>query len=138
MNKALKECIETICIERDYKWDKSFDLVDRLIEVFGEEELSERIFNETPKNVPFEVIADILNIAIWNTSDNGSRIQNTAENWLRERKDSRKMLIALSLEILPFGNRAEAKEILKDLPDELRAVDPFVTRMLDAWEKQEG
>jgi hypothetical protein len=135
MTPVLQNCIDTICLERDSGWDGSFDVVDQLVSEYGEQQLADRIVGEVPRTVPFEVVADLLNILIWSTSDNGLAIMKAAELWLREQTDTRRMLIALNLECIPFSSEAEAKEVLSQVPNEHAIVRSHCTRILEYWAK---
>ena len=47
------------------------------------------------------------------------------------------MKIALNLDVFLFENKADAMQVLKDLPDELRTVELHAIRVLEQWDKQE-
>jgi len=135
MSPILQECIDTICLERDNGWDATFDVVTRLVKEYGEQRLADRLVDEIPKTVPFEVVADLLSILIWSTSDNGHLIMAAAESWLRAPKETRRMLIALNLECIPFSSETEAQEVLGGIPDEHSTARPHCSRVLEYWAK---
>ena len=135
MDSVLKECLDTICKERDTGWDASHDCVERLIAEIGESEFADKLFNSVSRSVPYEVVRDILNIAIWSTSDNGVGITESTNRWLQEMADTRKMLVALNLEVLPFSNEAQSREYLDNIPDELWIVRTDALRVVDSWSK---
>ncbi len=135
MRSVLEKAIETICHERDTDCDVSFNCVDDLIAAYGEPRFAETIFEEISRSIPFEIVADIFNVAIWSTSDNGMAITDTTNVRLLECKDVRKMLVALNLEILAFRNKKQAIEALNRVPDEMWIVRPHIQRTIRSWEK---
>jgi hypothetical protein len=136
MKPVLARCIENICVERDNGWDTVFDSVHQLVEEYGESGLADRVINEVPRIVPFEVVADLLNILIWSTSDNGSAITTSANSWLRDQTDNRKILIALNLGVIPFSSEYETKDVLIPLMQSNSHVSSHCARMLNFWEKE--
>jgi hypothetical protein len=138
MTPILTRCIESICSERDSGWDITFDVVDQLVKDYGEERLANRVVEEVPRTVPFEVVSGLLSILIWSTSDNGGSITDSANLWLREQTDTRKVLIALNLEVIPFSSEGEAKQVLVPLMKSNYLVHSHCVRILDFFEKQQS
>jgi len=136
MTPILTRCIESICSERDSGWNETFDVVDQLVKDYGEERLANRVVEEVPRTVPFEVVADLLSILIWSTSDNGCSITNSANLWLRDQTDTRKVLIALNLEVIPFSSEDEAKQVLMPLMKSNHLTYAHCSRILHFFEKQ--
>jgi hypothetical protein len=136
MKPVLARCIEKICVERDNGWDTVFDSVLQLVEEYGESGLADRVISEVPRIVPFEVVVDLLNILIWSTSDNGSAIAKSANSWLRDQTDNRKILIALNLEVIPFSSEYETKDVLIPLMQSNSRVSSDCSRMLNFWKKE--
>lgn len=138
MTPVLTKCIESICSERDGEWDTTFDIVNQLVKDYGEEKLADRVVEEVPRTIPFEVVADLLSILLWSTSDNGRSIADSANLWLREQTDTRKVLIALNLEVIPFASEADAKQVLIPLMKGNHLVHSDCARILDFFEKQQS
>ncbi len=108
IKEKINHCISVISKEKDSGWSKSYDCVDNLIEEYGDDLFAERLLNDIPGNISAGVVADILNIAIWSTSDNGAGIIKTAAKWLGECDSERKVKIALALDVVlvpEFANR---------------------------------
>lgn len=135
MNTTLKMTIETICKERDMGWDAAHDWVDKLMEEYGESNFAAKVFDNVPRSIPFEIIADIFNMGIWSGNNNGRDIINTTNDWLKACNDTRKMLVALNLEVLPYKNKEEAIQALKEVPDDMWIVRIHIQRAIDRWEK---
>jgi hypothetical protein len=136
MTPILEKCIETICLERDNGWDSSFDVIAQLVLEYGEESLAERLIEEVPRTVPFEVVSDLLSILIWSTSDNGHAIAKAANIWLREQADTRKILVALNLEVIPFSSAEEAKQVLMPIAETNYLASSHCMRVLDFFAKR--
>ena len=133
MNPVIAQALEAICIERDEReYDKSFDLVARLIETLGEENLAERLFIEIPRNTPFELVAELFDLLAWQTDDNGSEIARTAERWLRECSDVRKLLIALNLEAFPFSSDEEMVVVLSAVAASKPRVAKYCQKLIES------
>lgn len=111
MDILLTETLE--CIERESEnFDKSYDLVDLVVEKYGEEGLAERLYSEIDKDIHWKVVADLYAILIWSTSDNGAQLIQTTDRWISECKDERKINIALNLDTFPFRRKTEMVEKL--------------------------
>jgi hypothetical protein len=111
----LKEVLEMIKLERKGSFNKSFELVDKLIEKYGEENLTERLYQKIGLEWDWEIVADLFGILIWSTNDNGASIVETAEQWLLEGSDLRKINIALHLDAYPFAKKEQMQEVLSHL-----------------------
>jgi hypothetical protein len=111
----IDECLAGIAAERPTNFSRCFDLVERLVYMLGEADLARRLFDLIPVTAPIEVIGDLFGILIWSTSDNGSATVATAEAWLRENSDPRRMVVALSLGVFPFRDPVEMERVLADV-----------------------
>jgi hypothetical protein len=111
MNEILARTLESIAAESP-TFDKSFALVDELLTVYGEHDLGDRLLSDIDDTVHWEVVADLLGILQWSTSDNGHAITAAAEHWLLECDDERKVKIALSLDTYPFTDKEKMNAIL--------------------------
>jgi hypothetical protein len=112
MHLILQETLLAIETERRDQFNQSFLLVDQLLAVYGEEELVEQLYRDIPAACPWEVVADLLAILIWSTSDNGAAITQVTDQWLVEGADLRKIRIGLHLDTYPFLERARMEAIL--------------------------
>jgi hypothetical protein len=74
--------------------------------------LAERLDAEISPSVPWQVIADLFGILVWTTSDNGTALFRTAEDWLRQADDLRRVRVALHLDAYPFLDKAEMEQVL--------------------------
>ena len=112
MNELLKATLEAIELESD-NLDKSFALVDTLIEKYGEKNIASRLYSDIEPYVSEHVISDLFGILLWSTSDNGCELMRTMENWLIEAQSERQIKIALSLEAYPFHDINKMEQVLK-------------------------
>lgn len=112
MKPILVETLATITQEREKGFDRSFQLVDPIVRVYGENSLAERLYAEIATDVSWEVVADLFGILIWSTSDNGAALTRQTEEWLRRGDDLRAIRIALHLDVYPFLDRAEMERVL--------------------------
>lgn len=116
MNPAISKVLDAIIRERDnQEYSATFVMARELIEAYGEEGLADRLFNEIPRTVPFEIVAELLDILCWQTNDNGAGIMRTLERWLLEGLNNRKLLIALHVQAYPFLDEDEMVRVLWDL-----------------------
>lgn len=116
MNPALQKSLDAICLERDgFEYSTAFDAAHELVREYGEENLANRLFSEIPRVIPYEVVADLFNILIWQTTDNGSALLRETEDWLVEASDNRKILISLAMDVYPFLEFDKMKSVLTSL-----------------------
>jgi hypothetical protein len=117
MHTLVARAVETICLSRDDGDWNSVDesVLSELVQEFGESDLANRLYQEIPRSVPYEVVCDIFNLLAWRTEDNGASIGRTIEDWLREGADIRKLRIALNLDVYPFISATEMDEVLSSL-----------------------
>jgi hypothetical protein len=113
-NSVLQETLSTIELE-DGEFNKSFDLVNKLLVIYGERNLAERLYSEIPSECSWKVVANLFAILIWSTTDNGTALTEVTDNWLVEGNDVRKIQIALNLDTYPFQNRDRMIEVLSKL-----------------------
>lgn len=114
-SELLSETLATIAAERPASFDRSFGLAERLGKQYGEEGLAERLLADIPADCPPALIADLLDILAWITSDNGAAIHRQAETWLRSGENLRRIQVALSLEVYPFLDQTEMERILRQV-----------------------
>nr|WP_312971559.1 hypothetical protein [Pseudomonas sp.] len=117
MHPLVAHAIDAICLSRDDGAWKTLDeeALSTLVEEFRDGGLADRLFSEIPRSVPYEVVCDLFDLLAWRTNDNGASITRVVEDWLREGKDNRKLRIALHLEVFPFVDEAEMREVLSRL-----------------------
>ncbi len=114
MNDTLATALQCIAAESP-NFARSFEAVDALLQVYGEEDLANRIVSDVEEGVDWRIVADLLGLLQWSTSDNGSAIAHTAEQWLRDGSDERRANIALHLETYPFSDKLEMETILESI-----------------------
>ncbi|XSG76859.1 hypothetical protein ACP8Y2_07590 [Herpetosiphon llansteffanensis] len=101
--EILEQTLRIIQIDReDDDFDISFEWVQRLLDDAGEQSLAERLDSAIGDTWPWEIVADLLGILVWMTSDNGNALFRSAEEWLREGISLRRIQIALEMEFYPF------------------------------------
>lgn len=116
MKLTLQKSLDAICLERDnFEYSTAFDAVSELVKEYGEESLANRLFAEIPRAIPYEVVADLFNILIWQTADNGSALCREKDSWLIEASDNRKILISLAIDAYPFLEFEKMKIVLTNL-----------------------
>lgn len=116
MHPSLKQALDIIAIERNAaEYDLAFDAVHDVVNVFGEIDLANRLFSEIPRTMHEELVADLFNLLAWQTDDNGSAMTREIETWLRESQDTRKITIALSLDVYPFSDAHEMYQVLSKI-----------------------
>jgi hypothetical protein len=113
MNEVLSNAIDAIRRERDTEFDEAFAAVQHVADEYGEDDLAERIANEIPASVPWEIVADLLGMLIWSTRDNGTTILRQTEQWLLAGEDLRKIQIALNLDAYPFADPEQMRQVLQ-------------------------
>lgn len=124
MHALVERAIETICLSRDEGGWNAIDerVLSELVEEFGEHDLANRLYEEIPRSVPYEVVCDLFGLLAWRTDDNGAGIGRATEAWLREGADIRKLRIALNLDVYPFIDVREMEEVLSDVARKIPAL----------------
>jgi len=140
MYTTVKRAIESICLSRDeYCWQTlDEDALAALVEEFGESDLANRLYQEIPRSVPFEVVCDLFDLLAWRTEDNGTSVTCTIEHWLREGVDNRKLLIALHLDVYPFIDPAEMDEVLSQLAKNNLKVSSRCLELIEKRKESKG
>ena len=114
MNELLESTLQKIEAENgDY--NESFELVDELLKKYGEQNLAERLYADIDSTISWEIIANLFDILIWSTSDNGGNLTGETENWLIEATDIKKVKIAISLGIYPFKDQEKMEMVLNSI-----------------------
>ena len=103
--------LESISREAGH-FDESFNLVDKLIQEYGEERIATHLYAEIDESVDWAIIADLFGILVWSTSDNGRGLSQETEQWLVQADDPRKIKIALNLDVCPFLERKKMESVL--------------------------
>ena len=113
LNKTLS------CIQAEQglgRFEHSFELVDELLRVYGEQNLAARLYEDISPVWDWSVVASLFGILIWSTSDNGHALTQETDRCLLEGTNLRRILIALHLDTFPFMERAQMEEVSPELP----------------------
>ena len=132
MGTQLQLAIAAVTQERHKRFDESFARVGAQVLEYPPEELADRLINDIPLTVPWEVAADILGILIWSTDDNGSSIMRTAEKWLIEARDLRRIQVALNLDIYPFETFDLMQHMLTEVTQRFPELDLPCRALIDS------
>lgn len=132
MRTQLQLAIAAVTQERHDQFDASFDKVAALVADYSPEELADRLIDDIPPTVLWEVAADILNILIWSTEDNGSSIMRTAEQWLTDAQDLRRIKMALDLDVYPFATKDQMQHLLTEVAQRFPEVSPQCKALVDS------
>jgi hypothetical protein len=114
-NALLDTTLSTILAERISGFDHSFELVNQVVETYGESNLAEILYTQASPEYPWEVIADLFCLLIWSTSDNGKTLTETTQRWLLAGQDINKIKIALHLDIYPFEELEQMEQVLSKI-----------------------
>ncbi len=131
MRPQLQLAIAAVTRERCKKFDQSFARVAALVPEYPPEELADVLIDDIPIAIPWEVVADILGILIWSTEDNGSSIMRTAEKWLLEAQDLRRIQVALNLDVYPFKTNDQMQRVLTEVVQRFPEVDLISRALID-------
>jgi len=102
------------------EYAEAFSAAHAVVVQFGEENLADRLLADIPDSISFRQVARLFDFLAWQTDDNGSTMTRTAERWLVEGTDLRKIQIALNLEVYPFADEHEMYRVLSDVAVSLR------------------
>ncbi|MFO0960714.1 MAG: hypothetical protein U0800_25310 [Isosphaeraceae bacterium] len=111
-SELLAGALAAIEAERDNRPGRGSELVRRLIADRGEADLAERLYREIPIGCPWELVADLFKILIWNTADNGLDVCRTAARWLEANDDLRRIRVALHIGANPYLSGTEMTHVL--------------------------
>lgn len=132
MRTQLQLAIAAVTQERHKRFDESFARVAALVPEYPPEELADRLIDDIPIAVPWEVAADILGILIWSTDDNGSSIMRTAEKWLIKAQDLRRIQVALNLDVYPFETNDRMQQVLTEVAQRFPEVALICRALVDS------
>jgi hypothetical protein len=129
MRQILADTVAVIADERP-AFSRSFDLVQQLVQDYGENNLAQRLAEEIPETVPWEIVADLFSILVWSTSDNGTALCRTTENWLRKADNLWRIRIALDIDVYPFLDRVEMEDVLTRVAELYPAVSDECEKLI--------
>ena len=99
MQPILAQVIAAICRERDQRFKDTLPLVQQLLFDYGEHDLANRLYAETPLDVPFEVVADMFVLVLRGGNEGCSdAIGRSMRSWMRQAADGRKLSIAMRVQ----------------------------------------
>lgn len=138
MHWTIEKALRAIAIERDEEeYDSAFDAVRQLVEVLGENDLANRIFQDIPGEIPFELIVDLFNLLSWQTEDNGAAIARTVEQWLITGQDIRRLRIALNLDVYPFVDAQQMSRTLSVVAEKFPRLAGRCCHLIDSRQAAE-
>jgi hypothetical protein len=111
--ELLGRVLSAIESERDGRFFHASELVRQLVAICDESDLAERLHRAIPERCPWEVEADLFNILVWNTADNGSNVCRTAAKWLEANDDLRRIRVALHIGAYPYSDPTELAHVLE-------------------------
>ncbi|WP_421526326.1 hypothetical protein [Pseudomonas yamanorum] len=118
MRQVVERALKVIAAESsEPEYTEAFSAVHAVVIEFGEENLADRLFADIPDSISFMQVARLFDFLAWQTDDNGSAMTRTAERWLVECTDLRKIQIALNLEVYPFPDELEMYRVLSDVAE---------------------
>ncbi|NWA81642.1 hypothetical protein [Pseudomonas sp. D2002] len=118
MHQVVERALRVIAAEsHEPQYTEAFSAVHAVVIEFGEENLADRLFADIPDSIAFMQVARLFDFLAWQTDDNGSAMTRTAERWLVEGTDLRKIQIALNLEVYPFPDEHEMYRVLSDVAE---------------------
>lgn len=116
MHQVIERALNVIAAESsEPEYTEAFSAVHAVVIEFGEENLADRLFADIPDSISFMQVARLFDFLAWQTDDNGSAMTRTAERWLVEGTDLRKIKIALNLDVYPFPDEHEMYRVLSDV-----------------------
>lgn len=116
MRQVVERALSVIAAESsEPEYTEAFSAVRAVVVEFGEENLADRLFADIPDSIAFMQVARLFDFLAWQTDDNGSAMTRTAERWLVEGTDLRKIQIALNLDVYPFPEEHEMYRVLSDV-----------------------
>jgi hypothetical protein len=115
MNDLLQMTLSAIAAERSQSFDASFDLVDDVLEVYGVHQLFDRLYDDIPDTYEWELIADLFVLLMWAIGSDGVALTAMTESWLLQGDNLRKIQIALHLDVYPFDDPEQMRQVLSVL-----------------------
>jgi hypothetical protein len=76
-------------------------------------DVAEGLWKVIPADTSAVMVADLLSLWTWRTDDNGSAIMRTAEKWITNLDDPRRIEAALQMDGYPFLDPVERKRRLQ-------------------------
>lgn len=113
MHQVVEKALNVIAADSsEPEYNEAFSAARAVVLEFREENLADRLFADIPDSISFRQVARLFDFLAWQTDDNGSAMTRTAERWLVEGTDLRKIQIALNLEVYPFPDEQEMYRVL--------------------------
>ncbi|NWA25528.1 hypothetical protein HX866_11535 [Pseudomonas gingeri] len=116
MHQVVAKALDVIAVEiHEAEYSEAFDAARAVVIEFGESDLADRLFIHIPESVPFLLVAKLFDFLAWQTEDNGAVMTRTVERWLVEGRNTRKVQIALNLEVFPFLDEHQMYRVLSQV-----------------------
>jgi hypothetical protein len=89
------------------------DAIEAVFREYGTEDISALIEHLVrAKKLSVEEGSNILRVAVWSGSENGSSLLRTLDNWLREATDPIRVSLAINQDVYPFHDPVEMRRVL--------------------------
>jgi hypothetical protein len=112
------------------------ELVLQLLQSYpSEQSLADLLWGDLPNDASVQVIADLLSLWTWRTSDNGSQIMRTVERWIDECVNSKQIAVALNLDGYPFIDDHNRMEKLQQVADKFPDLKPRCLEIINQTRK---
>lgn len=135
MNDILCECLDVI--EREMGtpngFDESFRSSEAVLADLGQPNIANRLWGLAGSSGRTEALSSLLGILVWQTSDNGSEIHSTLDQWLRDADCEAKCWIALHSEVYVLWSLEEASPVLSIVSAKFPDLANDCARHIDFW-----
>jgi hypothetical protein len=89
------------------------DSIEAVFREYGTEDIATLIEQLVRQNkLSVDEGSNILRVAVWSGSENGSSLLRTLDNWLREGNDPTKVALAINQDVYPFHDPVEMRRVL--------------------------
>lgn len=134
MKDVLKRTLEAIEKEMDYDdfSDKTSELVNELISIYGRRDLVRRLFEDIGEEVDWKIVVGLISFLTWETPDVVNQLCTTTDKWLEECNDIRKVKIGLNKVYYPFTTKGKMTKVLTKVAQTYPEVAEQCKQLIDS------
>ncbi|HEX8015737.1 MAG TPA: hypothetical protein VF465_10935 [Flavobacterium sp.] len=95
--------------------EKGFNQADIFVDLYFKENFAEIIFNSLKNDTDLAKIAALLDILVWSTPDNGTKLEKLIYDWIISDNKIKVQIILLRQDSFPRSERVENIKVLENV-----------------------
>jgi hypothetical protein len=138
-NNLFQSILENIDPDLDDEQEiksKAFDFIDLLVDGHFEDDFCQLLINSIKPNTDLRKVSRVLDILIWSTPDNGSKLDKLTSNWLISNDKLKIKVILFRKDWLPKDEHwPQERGHIKRVCPELNFIVDYYSNELNSWRK---